>query len=73
MKCLVDWELMKMKFDVLYHPKVEDDMKSLDKSIQIQIFKKINKLTENPEIGYPLGNKAGMNLTGYRKIYVYNK
>lgn len=27
------------------------------------------KIRDNPMVGAPLGNKAGANLTGYRKIY----
>lgn len=62
-----------MKYNILYHPKVEEDMKSLDNNVQLMVLKKIKKLSEQPELGQPLGNKAGMNLTGYKKIYVCNK
>ena len=56
-----------MKYNILYHPKVEEDMKSLDNNVQLMVLKKIKKLSEQPELGQPLGNKAGMNLISMKK------
>ena len=39
------------------HPKIEDDLKELDRVLQIQVFKKLKQIQNSPEIGFPLGNK----------------
>lgn len=45
-------------------------MKSLDKGLRKKVLKKIGQLSEKPLLGQLLGNKAGMDLSGYRKLYV---
>ena len=55
------------------HPKIEDDLKELDSSLQIQVFKKLKQIQNSPEIGFPLENKNNMNLSGFRKVYVSKK
>ena len=46
---------------------------TLDNSIKKQIANKIDKLSENLYFREPLKNKAGIDLTGFYKIYVLNK
>ena len=36
-------------------------------------MKQLIKLEQNPEYGNPLGNKAGINLEGYFKLYADKK
>ena len=60
-------------YELKLHPKVEDDLKSLDNSMRIQVFKKLKQIQELPEIGLPLGNKNSMDLSGFRKVYVAKK
>lgn len=55
------------------HPEVQSDLKELDKMLQIQVFKKLKKLQETPELGFSLGNKNNMNLSGFKKVYVAKK
>lgn len=55
------------------HPKIEDDLKELDYSLQLQVFKKLKQLQLSPELGLSLGNKNNMNLSGFRKVYVDKK
>ena len=55
------------------HPKIEDDLKELDSSLQIQVFKKLKQIQISPELGLPLGNKNNMNLSGFRKVYLAKK
>ena len=63
-----------MSWSVRYLPDVEKDMRSLSPTQQRTVRKAILKVKENPlpqsEGGYgkPLGNKQGMNLTGFLKI-----
>lgn len=57
-----------------YYPEAEEDVRKLDGSQQKLIKKAILKIASNPlptsEGGYgkPLGNKNGLNLTGYLKV-----
>jgi mRNA interferase RelE/StbE len=55
------------------HPLVEEDLKELDHSLRILVFKKLKKIQESPQIGLPLGNKNNMDLSGFKKVYVANK
>jgi len=60
-------------YEIKYHPLIEKDLKQLNNSIRIEVFKKIKKIQNSPELGELLGNKNGMNLTGLRKMYVAKK
>ena len=62
-----------MKFKVLLIPEAEEDFKKLDGSIKKQVLKKLIKLEKEPYTGEPLGNKAGIDLTGYYRLYLYKK
>ena len=62
-----------MKFKVLLIPEAEEDFKNLDGSLKIIILKKLIQLEINPFTGQALGNKAGMDLTGYYKLYIFKK
>lgn len=63
-----------MTWDIEFLEEAEKDMKKLDHSVRVQVFKGIRKVSSNPlsvqEGGYgkPLGNKAGTNLTNLLKI-----
>lgn len=60
-------------YELKLHPKVEEDLKELDNSLQIQVFKKLKQIQNSPQLGFPLGNKNNMNLSGFRKVYVAKK
>ena len=60
-------------FDIQLHPLVEDDLKKLNNSVRVEIFKKLKKIQNSPELGELLGNKNGLNLSGLRKMYVAKK
>ena len=60
-------------YEIKYHPLVESDLKQLNNSARLEVFKKLKKLQQSPEIGKPLGNKNNMNLTGLLKVYVAKK
>jgi len=60
-------------YDLKFHPLVEDDLKKLNNSVRIEVFKKLKKIQTSPELGELLGNKNGMNLSGLRKMYVAKK
>jgi mRNA interferase RelE/StbE len=60
-------------FKVEFHPEAVKDFDRLDGSIQKEIVKKIDALSESPFLGKPLGNKMGLDLTGFFKLYVAKK
>ena len=60
-------------YNLQFHPLVEDDLKKLNNSVRIEVFKKLKKIQTSPELGKLLGNKNGMNLSGLRKMYVTKK
>jgi mRNA interferase RelE/StbE len=62
-----------MAFKIEFHPEAVKDFNTLDGSIQKEIAKKIDALSENPFLGKPLGNRLGMNLTGFFKLYAARK
>ncbi|MBS1257195.1 MAG: hypothetical protein MAG551_00231 [Candidatus Scalindua arabica] len=62
-----------MLYKVELIPDALNDFDALDKSVKKQIAKKIDSLSENPLLGKPLGNKFGINLTGFYKLYVAKK
>ena len=62
-----------MRFNVLLIQEAKKDFEKLDGSIKKQILKKLILLETNPFLGKPLGNRAGIDLTGYYKLYAYKK
>jgi mRNA interferase RelE/StbE len=49
------------------------DFYRLDGSIRKQVLKQLVKLEKNPAYGDALGNKAGIDLGGYFKLYADRK
>ena len=58
---------------VEFIPEAREDFDRLDGSVKRLVLKQLIKLEQNPEYGDPLGNKAGINLEGYFKIYADKK
>lgn len=54
-------------------PEAQKDFSKLDGSVRKLILKQLVKLENNPKYGDPLGNKAGINLEGYFKLYADKK
>ncbi len=49
------------------------DFDRLDGSVKKKVLKQIVKLEKDPQYGDPLGNKAGIDLEGYYKLYADKK
>ena len=62
-----------MNYKIIIHPEAAQDIKALDHAVQLLVFKQFKKISQTPFIGVQLGNKMGMDLSGYRKIYVDKK
>ncbi len=62
-----------MAYKVEFLPDAEKDFDGLDGSIRKEVSKKIDALSENPFLGKPLGNRLGLDLTGFYKLYVAKK
>ena len=62
-----------MNYKVLFHIEAKKELDNLDGSVKLLVLKQIKKLIKNPQLGEALGNKAGIDLSGYRKIYVNKK
>ncbi len=60
-------------YEVKNHPLVEDDLKELDHSLRLLVFKKLKKLQNTPSLGVALGNKNNLDLSGMYKMYVAKK
>ncbi|MCX6557827.1 MAG: type II toxin-antitoxin system RelE/ParE family toxin [Candidatus Aminicenantes bacterium] len=61
------------RYDVLLIDEARDDFRRLDRGRQIQVAKLLKQLESNPYKGEHLGNKAGIDLTGYYKLYADKK
>jgi mRNA interferase RelE/StbE len=54
-------------------PEALADFNKLDGSVKKRVLKQFVKLERNPKYGDSLGNKAGINLEGYFKLYADKK
>ena len=62
-----------MTYQIEFILEAAQDYKSLDGSIKRKVDKKLDNLSKNPFLGEHLGNKFGIDLTGFYKLYVDNK
>lgn len=62
-----------MPWKIEFIPEAEKDFAGLDGSVRKEIARKIGELAENPHLGKPLGNKFGVNLSGFFKLYAVKK
>lgn len=61
------------RFGVRFKKSAYWEFKKLDGSVKLKVAAQLLKIQENPLAGEPLGNKMGIDLTGYRKTYVDHK
>jgi len=66
-----------MSFEIVFSTRAIQYLQKVDKSVKIEILKKIQQLAENPEIGKPLTNNlkgcCKLRIGKYRVIYVIEK
>ena len=62
-----------MSYNVIFHPEAKKELDKLDDKVKLMFLKGVKKISEKPELGLELGNKGGVDLRGYRKIYIDKK
>ena len=62
-----------MKFEIIFHPDAAREISGLDNRQKILVLKQVKKLSLAPGTGKELGNKQGLDLSGYRKMYADRK
>ena len=62
-----------MPYRVTLTSKAADDFRHLDGSLRKPVAKQLKKLETSPLLGEHLGNRAGLDLTGYYKLYAAKK
>jgi mRNA interferase RelE/StbE len=60
-------------YEVRLERAAADGFGELDGGCRKQVRKRLDRLQTSPELGTPLGNRAGINLTGCRKIVLCNR
>ncbi len=62
-----------MQFKIIFHPDAACEISELDNRQKLLVLKQIKKLSLTPGVGKKLGNKQGLDLSGYRKMYADRK
>jgi mRNA interferase RelE/StbE len=62
-----------MAYKIEFLPDALKDFDRLAVPLKKQAANKVDSLTENPYLGKPLGNKFGIDLTGFYKLYFAKK
>lgn len=62
-----------MQYNVVLTAAAAEDFRQLDGSLKEPVAKQLRKLERTPRLGEHLGNRAGLDLTGYYKLYAAKK
>jgi len=62
-----------MTYKLIFKDGVEKDLSKLSAHQEMIVFRQFIKIQNSPQLGTPLGNRAGYNLNGCKKIYVDKK
>ena len=62
-----------MPYKVILTTAAANDFRHLDGSLKKSVAKQLRKLETSPLLGEHLGNMAGLDLTGYYKLYAAKK
>jgi mRNA interferase RelE/StbE len=62
-----------MPYEIVLKQEADDDLEELSGREKLLVFKQLKKLSDSPELGQPLGNRAGLDLSGFRKMYADQK
>jgi mRNA interferase RelE/StbE len=62
-----------LRYNVVLTAAAAEDFRGLDGSLKEPVAKQLRKLETAPRLGEHLGNRAGLDLTGYYKLYAAKK
>ena len=62
-----------MRYSVVLTAAAAEDFRRLDGALKEPVAKQLRKLETAPRLGEHLGNRAGLDLTGYYKLYAAKK
>jgi len=62
-----------LRYSVVLTVEAAEDFRRLDGSLKEPVAKQLKKLETSPRFGEHLGNRAGLDLTGYYKLYAAKK
>ena len=62
-----------MTYDIVLKIEADEELSKLSNRERILVFKQFKKISSSPELGKLLGNKAGYDLSGCRKMYADKK
>jgi len=62
-----------LRYSIVLTAAAAEDFRQLDGSLKEPVAKQLRKLETAPRLGEHLGNRAGLDLTGYHKLYAAKK
>ena len=62
-----------MNYEIILKEEADEELNALSNRERILVFKQFKKISSSPELGKLLGNKAGYDLSGCRKMYADKK
>ncbi len=62
-----------MTYSIVLKTEADRELGELSNRERILVFKQFKKIASSPELGKLLGNRAGYNLSGCRKMYADRK
>jgi len=62
-----------MHYEIVLKEEADAELAALSQRERILVFKQFKKIVSAPELGKALGNKAGYDLSGCRKMYADKK
>jgi len=62
-----------LRYSIVLTATAAEDFRQLDGSLKEPVAKQLRKLETAPRLGEHLGNRAGLDLTGYYKLYAAKK
>jgi len=62
-----------MPYKILLKEEADKELLQLSNRERLLVFKQLKKIATSPELGQLLGNKAGFDLSGCRKMYADKK
>lgn len=62
-----------MAYTLKFHSEAQKEFLELDNGVRERVAKQLVKISISPELGEKLGNRSGIDLSGYRKMYAEKK